>query len=52
MVAALPPLLPGYRVRILDGNHLAATEHRIKELRTMCAGSFAGTGGGWCSTPA
>jgi hypothetical protein len=31
--ASLPPLLPGYRVRILDGNHLAATEHRLKELR-------------------
>src|SRR5829696_3731986 len=22
--------LPGYRVRILDGNHLAGTDHRIK----------------------
>jgi IS4 transposase len=42
MVAALPPLLPGYRVRILDGNHLAATEHRIKELRTMRAGALPG----------
>lgn len=30
--ASLPPLLPGYRVRILDGNHLAATEHRLEEL--------------------
>lgn len=27
-------LLPGYRVKILDGNHLAATEHRIQETRT------------------
>ena len=42
MVATLPPLLPGYRVRILDGNHLAATEHRIKELRTMRAGALPG----------
>jgi hypothetical protein len=25
--------LAGYRVRILDGNHLAATEHRLKTLR-------------------
>lgn len=33
--ATLPPLLPGYRVRILDGNHFAATEHRIEELRTI-----------------
>jgi len=23
--------LPGYRVKILDGNHLAATEHRLPE---------------------
>jgi len=31
----LPPLLPGYRVKILDGNHFSATEHRIEELRTI-----------------
>jgi len=31
----LPPLLPGYRTKILDGNHFAATEHRIEELRTI-----------------
>lgn len=31
----LPLLLPGYRVRILDGNHLSATQHRIEELRTI-----------------
>ena len=36
------PLLPGYRVRILDGNHLAATEHRIGELRTLRAGALPG----------
>jgi IS4 transposase len=35
-------LLPGYRVRILDGNHLAATEHRIKELRDIAAGPLPG----------
>lgn len=29
----LPDLLPGYRVLIVDGNHLAATERRIKGLR-------------------
>lgn len=28
---ALPELLSGYRIRILDGNHLAATEHRLAE---------------------
>jgi IS4 transposase len=33
--ATLPPLLPGYRTKILDGNHFAATEHRIEELRTI-----------------
>lgn len=27
------PLLPGYAVRILDGNHLAGTEHRLEVLR-------------------
>lgn len=26
MKGGLPPLLPGYRPRIIDGNHLAATE--------------------------
>lgn len=29
------PWLPGYRCRILDGNHLAPTEHRIEPLRTV-----------------
>jgi len=32
MKGGLPPLMPGYRVRILDGNHLAATERRLKVL--------------------
>ena len=31
-------LLPGYRVRMLDGNCLEATEHRIAELRDERAG--------------
>ena len=34
--------LPGYRVKILDGNHLAGTEHRLKELRTIGAGALPG----------
>jgi IS4 transposase len=34
--------LPGYRVKILDGNHLAGTEHRLKELRTTGAGALPG----------
>ena len=42
MNGARSPLLPGYRVRILDGNHLAGTEHRIKELRTIGAGALPG----------
>lgn len=33
--ATLPALLPGYRTKILDGNHFSATEHRIEELRTI-----------------
>jgi Transposase DDE domain len=39
---ALPDLLPGYRVKILDGNCLASTEHRIEELRTIQAGPLPG----------
>jgi len=38
----LPAVLSGYRVRILDGNHLAGTEHRLKELRTLAAGALPG----------
>jgi IS4 transposase len=36
------PWLPGYPVKILDGNHLAGTEHRLKELRTIGAGALPG----------
>src|SRR6266404_323502 len=36
------PWLPGYRIRILDGNHLSATEHRIEELRTTWAAPLPG----------
>lgn len=42
MDATVPPWLPGYRLRILDGNHLAATEHRLKELRDVRAGALPG----------
>lgn len=34
--------LPGYKTRILDGNHLAKTEHRIKETRDLIAGPLPG----------
>src|SRR5262245_47037633 len=36
------PLLPGYRVRILDGNHLAATQKRLKVIRGHSAGPLPG----------
>lgn len=36
------PLLRGYRTKIIDGNHLAATEHRIAELRTVGGGPLPG----------
>jgi hypothetical protein len=39
---ACQPLLPGYRVRILDGNHLAATEQRLKVTRGHTAGTLPG----------
>jgi IS4 transposase len=42
MNGARSPLLPGYHVKILDGNHLAGTEHRLKELRTIGAGALPG----------
>lgn len=42
MKAQAPPLLPGYRVRVLDGNHLAGTEHRLFELRRYRAAALPG----------
>src|ERR1700724_1292723 len=36
------PWIVGYRVRILDGNHLAATEHRLKETRHEAAAPLPG----------
>jgi len=40
--AAAVPLLAGYEVRIIDGNHIAATEHRLKVLRNESAGALPG----------
>ena len=37
-----PPLLAGYQVRIIDGNALAATEHRLQVLRTVAAAPLPG----------
>lgn len=36
------PLMPGYRVRMLDGNHFSATEHRIQETRNETAAPLPG----------
>src|SRR5687768_9988554 len=35
--ATLPPWLEGYHTKVIDGNHLEATEHRLAELRTTWA---------------
>jgi hypothetical protein len=40
--AKLAPWLEGYQCRVLDGNHLSATEHRIEELRTTWAAPLPG----------
>jgi IS4 transposase len=36
------PWLPGYRIRIIDGNHLSATEHRLEPLRDTWAAPLPG----------
>jgi hypothetical protein len=36
------PLLPGYRVRVLDGNHLAGTQKRLKVTRGHTAAVLPG----------
>jgi DDE family transposase len=40
-------VLPGYEVFYLDGNHLAATEHRLKVLRTTREGPLPGQTLAW-----
>jgi hypothetical protein len=35
MKASVPGPLPGFDVRIADGNYLAGTQHRLKELRRL-----------------
>lgn len=40
--ARSPDWVPGYRTRILDGNHLSKTERRIKELRSTWAAALPG----------
>ena len=39
---ARPGLLPGYRVKLLDGNCIEATEHRLAVLRRTPAGPLPG----------
>jgi hypothetical protein len=40
--ALRPPLLGKYRVKVLDGNHLAGTQHRLAELRRTRSGPLPG----------
>ena len=40
--ASHPRWLPGYQIKVLDGNHLSATEHRLKELRGTWAAPLPG----------
>lgn len=42
LTAAHVPILPGYEIRIIDGNHIAGTEHRLKVLRSESAGALPG----------
>jgi len=39
---ATRPWLPGYRVKVLDGNCIAATERRLKALRGNAGGASPG----------
>jgi hypothetical protein len=40
--AELPPLLPGYNAKLLDGNCIEATHHRLKVLCDKKAGALPG----------
>ncbi|QDU96912.1 transposase [Lignipirellula cremea] len=42
MKACRPPLIAGYQTRIVDGNNLAASEHRLEVLRKIAAGPLPG----------
>lgn len=39
---ALPEPVPGYEMHVLDGNNIAATEHRLKETRANSAAPLPG----------
>jgi hypothetical protein len=36
------PWLPGHRIKVLDGNHIASTERRLRVLRDCAAGPLPG----------
>jgi len=40
--AELPSPLPGYRVKVIDGNHLTGTDHRLKETRVLNSSPLPG----------
>jgi IS4 transposase len=40
--ASHPRWIPGYQINVLDGNHLAATEHRLQDLRGTWAAPLPG----------
>jgi hypothetical protein len=40
--ASHPRWLPGYQIKVLDGNHLSSTEHRLKERRSTWAAPLPG----------
>ncbi|MBD2771760.1 hypothetical protein [Iningainema tapete] len=37
-----PEILPGFRVKIIDGNNLGATQHRLSVLRDVAGGPLPG----------
>lgn len=42
MKPGMKPWLPGYRVRVVDGNHLTSTERRLEVLHECSAGPLPG----------
>jgi hypothetical protein len=40
--ASHPRWVPGYQIKVLDGNHWSATAHRLKELRGTWAAPLPG----------
>jgi len=42
MKGVCDPWLPGYRIKVLDGNCIEATEHRLDVLRNISSGALPG----------